>query len=191
MLLLSLALVGCGASNSRYYTFPNVKDSDMTRLGRVNGVIVVGPITLNEEIDRPQLVIRRSPTQVEIKERDFWAGSLQQEIQQQVIGSLSKFLDSDKVVPFPWLGAEGATYRVSLEVMDMTATPGGEAELALTWSIYNERTRKQIKLQTLDYRAMVPADADLDVIVRIYSQLQQRAVRDLAQRLVQLVGHRR
>jgi uncharacterized protein len=188
MLLLAALLAGCGGS-TRYYTFPNVREDGKEPLGRVQGVVVVGPINLNPDIDRPQLVVRRSPTQLEIRERDLWAGSLQQEIQRQTIDGLGRLLHSDKVVPFPWSGSESASYRVSLEVLELSATPGGQARLVLAWSIYHERSRKQLRLETEEYSAPVPADSDLDTIVRLYSGLQQQAVRALARRLGQLVGH--
>ena len=184
-LLLSLLLAACGGpSNTRYYSFPGVRDVDMARVGRMDKVIVVGPITINESIDRPQLMIRRSDAQIEIRENDLWANSLEKEIQQLTIAGLGKLLGSDKVFPFPWTDGKGASYRVSPEVVEMSAMPGSEAILTIAWSIYNEKSDKQLTLPTTHYRAPVSAGADLNAMVIIYQELLLRATRDLARRLI-------
>lgn len=187
VLPITLLLTACGSVNSRYYAFPGVDDVNMAQVGRVKGVIVVGPITINEDIDRPQLMIRRSDTRVEIKENDLWASTLEQEIQKLTIAALGKLLVNDKLVPFPWTGSEQAAYRVSLEVLDMSAMPGNEATLSVSWSIYNEEGRDLVKLPADHYRAPVSAAANLDEIVKIYQGLLLRASRDLAQRLFHMV----
>lgn len=185
IVLSALLLSGCmGGANTRLYGFPMVKDNEMPRLGRARGLIVVGPVSLNEEIDRPQLVIRRSASEVEIRERDQWAGTLEDEVRQLMIDSLRQSLDNQRVVPFPWTGSGSADYRASLEVREMTATPGGEAVLTVAWSIYNERSRKMVKLPADSYRSTVPSGVEPSEIVMIYRGLHMRAARDLAARLL-------
>jgi uncharacterized lipoprotein YmbA len=181
-------MVGCGSVSTRYYSFPDIKTQSIEPVGKIKGVIVVGPIGLRESIDRPQLVVRRSDTQLEVRERDVWASSLQQETQILLIDSLKQLLQNEKIVPFPWTGQEGAHYRLTPDIADMTAQPGEEAVLTLAWSIYNERSGKQHKLPTTSYRAPVKADANLDEMVKIYRSLHLRAARDVAQRLTGTKG---
>jgi uncharacterized lipoprotein YmbA len=189
--LITLLLAGCGSVDTRYYAFPGIQDEDMALVGQVKGVIVVGPITIDEDLDRPQLMIRRSDTRMEIKENDLWANTMEQEIQKLTIAALSKLLANSKLVPFPWTGSEAAAYRVSMEILEMSAMPGNEAVLTVSWSIYNEGTRKLEKLPAANYRAPVSANADLDEIVKIYQGLLLRASRDLAQRLFQMAVKKR
>ncbi len=185
LLIGMLLLLAACTSTLRYYSLPPVDVAGLAPVGHLKGILAVGPVTLAEQIDQPQLVIRRSPTQVEFKERDLWAGPLREAVRQQMIDTLAILLDNKRVVPFPWSGAEVPRYRIAVEVMDMTATPGGQARLSLAWSVYRRHGDKPIKVQTSEYQQPVPEDADLNAMVAIYQVLLQRAIQDMAHYLAQ------
>ena len=178
-------LTACGGTvNTRYYSFPGINPAHMSSIGHYDKIIVVGPITLHEAIDHPQLMIKRSETKTEILENDRWANSLEKEVQKLAISSMSRMLGSSKIMAFPWTGTEQAAYRVSLEIIEMSAMPGKEALLTVSWTIYNENTLDQTKLPATDYRGPVSESAELEEIVKIYQGLHLRSIRDLSKKLL-------
>jgi uncharacterized lipoprotein YmbA len=185
LLAASLLLEGCmGGANTRLYSFPVVRDDEVSALGRTRGLLVVGPVNLAGEIDRPQLVVRRSASELEIRELDQWAGTLEDEVQKLMVGSLSKLLANERVVAFPWTGRDTIAYRLAIDVREMMATPGGEASLVMAGVLYNERSQTEVKWPPRTYRAAVPADAELADIVMIYRSLQLQAAEAFAQQLL-------
>ena len=187
-ILVITLLTACGGTvNTRYYSFPGINPAHMASVGQYDKVIVVGPITLHEAIDHPQLMIKRSETKTEILENDRWANSLEKEVQKLAIDSMSGMLGSSKIMSFPWTGTEQAAYRVSLEIKEMSAMPGKEAVLTVSWTIYNESTLDQAKLPASSYRGPVGKSVELEEIVTIYQGLHLRSIRDLSKQLLQTI----
>jgi uncharacterized lipoprotein YmbA len=182
-------LLGCAGSGlERAYGFSSVREQPAQRLGQMVGLVVVGPVRLNREIDRQQLVVQVTADQAEIRETDQWLGTLDDEIKRLYVERLGQHVQGAKVVAFPWLGTEAVRYRIGLEVLDMKVMPGAQARLRLRWSLYDEQTEKELQQPATEYSAKLSAKADLTEIVRIYQELHSRAALDMAKGLLALVG---
>ncbi|QFY90740.2 membrane integrity-associated transporter subunit PqiC [Magnetovirga frankeli] len=185
-LIQALALTGCMAgANTRFYSFASVRPSEMVPVAaaRRSGVWVVGPVKLYEEIDRPQLVIRRSVSQVEISELDQWAVSLEQGISRLLIEALGTQFPGRQLAAFPWTGREPVALRISPEVRQLSVTPGGEMVLTLVWALYDPKGDRLNRLEPQSYRQAAAADIGPEQLVQGYRELLLQAVRDLAPRL--------
>ncbi len=186
LLLLVLGLSGClGGGSTRFYSFATVRSDEVgsVAVSRRGGVWVVGPVKLYEEIDRPQLVIRRSDSQVEIRELDQWAVSLEQGISRLLIESLGSQFKGQQVAAFPWTGREPVVLRISPEVRQLSVIPGQEMVLTLVWALYDPRGDRLNQLEPVKYRRPAPADISPEQVVQGYRALLLRAVSELAPRL--------
>jgi len=80
LVLLALFLGACGTThNSRYYTLTPVpvgQDRKPDEPGTVPVVLGIGPVTLPDYLDRPQIVLRTSQNELVFSEYSRWAGSL-------------------------------------------------------------------------------------------------------------------
>jgi uncharacterized lipoprotein YmbA len=82
-------LLGCaGGGLERAYGFSTVREQPAQRLGQMVGLVVVGPVRLSREIDRPQLVVQVTADQAEIRETDQWLGTLDDEIKRLYVERL-------------------------------------------------------------------------------------------------------
>lgn len=125
MLSSTLLLSACVSSpNQHFYTlapvseWPNTRTDATTQAGVSAYRVVVGPVSLPDAVDRPQLVIRRSLQTIDIKEERRWAGGLSAEIAQAITTDLSQALPSAMV--FSQVNSTAAqasaNYRISLDV---------------------------------------------------------------------------
>ena len=85
MVLAMLLLAACGTSEpSRLYTLSALPDrSEGAAVARAaTPAVGVGPVTLPQYLDRPQIVERTGPNRLEIAEFDRWAGDLKKNLEQ-------------------------------------------------------------------------------------------------------------
>lgn len=185
LLALVLPLAGCLGSDTRYYSFSAIKAGEVkpVAVAADSGFWVVGPVKLYEEVDRPQLVVRRSDSQVEIRERDLWAGSLEQGIARLLVDGLGYQFPGRQLVNFPWTGRGSVALRISPEIRQLSATPGQEMVLTLVWTLYDPRTDRLRKLEAMSFRRPAPGDISSDQLVLGYRSLFVQAVRALAPHL--------
>lgn len=80
--------------------------------------VVVGPVSLPDAVDRPQIVIRRSLQTIDIKEERRWAGDLSAEIAQAISADLGHILPTAMVYSQvnSTAAQAPANYRISLDV---------------------------------------------------------------------------
>ena len=80
LVLLALILAACGTThNYRYYTLasvPAVPDGRAADAGKVPHILGLGPVTIPDYLDRPQIVLRTSRNELVLSENSRWAGSL-------------------------------------------------------------------------------------------------------------------
>ncbi len=97
--------------------------------------VVVGPVTVPELLNRPQLVTRPAPTRVEALEGAQWAEPLGENIPRVLAENLSVFLGTENVYRFPWDPAGPASVQVAVDVVRFDASPGGTARLEARWTV--------------------------------------------------------
>ena len=101
--LAVLLLAGCGADSKSFYVL--TADGPAPSGGGTG--IGVGPVTLAEYIDRPNLVIAESPNQLAVAENHRWAGDLSASITRVTAANLGRRLNTGNVQTYPWQGDEG------------------------------------------------------------------------------------
>lgn len=88
--------------------------------------VAIGPITLPDLLDRPQLVVRTSDNRVDILETHRWAESLKSEIPRIIAADLGILLKPAHVSTYPQNAGLEADYRVLLDIQrfEMTVEEG-------------------------------------------------------------------
>jgi uncharacterized protein len=161
---------GCASTEpSKFYTLTSIKIQDTIQEHASQAeryTVAVGPITIPDYLDRPQIMTRSSTYEFHIAEFDRWAGSLKEDITRVVAENLSVMLSQDHIHVYPWKWGMTAKYQVLLDLMRFDAIPDGNIFLTAHWSIMdNEGTQKLITLETnirekiqgQDYNAKVAA----------------------------------
>jgi len=123
---------GCASTPSKFYTLSPTAEPG----GAVASYsVAVGPVTVPAMIDRPQMVVNVGPNQVGIDEFNRWASPLPNDMARVVAENLSKILGTPLVSVFPQATADGASYRVLIDVMRFESAPGKSTTLDALWTV--------------------------------------------------------
>lgn len=176
--LLTLA-AGCSSSpTSRFYTLSAGATPPTTKS---NLSVAVGPVTVPEVVDRPQIVVSSGPNQVRLEEFNRWALPLQNSIALVVVENLSALLGTSRVIPSSLTASEDAEYRVVIDVQRFDSAPGKAATLDAVWTVRRTRDGKSETGRTTQ-REAVEGD-DYDALAAGHSRALARLSRDLADAL--------
>lgn len=135
ILCLAVAvLAGCSRSPKVTFYTLNVAATNETPAPPLNSV-AIGPVTLPDLLDRPQLVVRTSTNRVDILETHRWAESLKSEIPRIIAADLGILLKPARVSTYPQSAGLEADYRVLLDIQRFEMTVGEGVGLEALWSV--------------------------------------------------------
>ena len=136
--MLMIMLIGCNTSPKEYFYTLSPKRA-VAKRSDVDSItvssIVVGPITLPEIVDRPQIVTRVGVNQVAIAEQHRWAASLKSEITQVLAENLSELLDNKSVSSYEGSSGARADIQILLDVQRFDATLGETVTIDSLWLV--------------------------------------------------------
>ena len=137
VLTISL-LTGCASSpNESFYTLSAGVPVNVATPANGESAysIAVGPITLPEVVDRPQIVLRASPNEVIIVELHRWAEPLRSEIPRIIADNLTADLNVKRVAAYPQSAGDNADYRVLVDIQRFDSTMGESVTIDALWTV--------------------------------------------------------
>jgi uncharacterized lipoprotein YmbA len=135
-----LLLAGCAASTpTRFYTLSGlVAPPGGAAQGLPHLAIGVGPVTLPEYLNRPQIVTRVGSNRVVLAEFDSWAEPLDGLFARVLTDNLSLLLGTDDVVPLPLRRTIRLDYDVEANVTRFDIDSDGHTVLDARWVVYRD-----------------------------------------------------
>lgn len=135
LLLASVLLSGCFATpHARNYTL-HAEATESHRLAAAPRRIEVVAVRIPEVWDRAQIVLTKSPREVQLSEFHRWAAPLKADLPHVLVQNLVRILDNPKI----WLRADyvGARpdLRVQVSIDRMEAKAGQDFRLDATWAV--------------------------------------------------------
>ena len=164
VLVVAAALVaGCGTTPEPvFYTLG--AEAGPARAGTSSLSIVVGPVTLPDAIDRPQLVISTTGNRVQIEEFHRWAEPLKTEIPRLVAAYLGRQLGTGNTASSSQLAIAEPDYRVVIDVQRFDSRRGDAVVVETLWTVRARsgqvrtgHTRAQERVSDASYDALVAA----------------------------------
>lgn len=159
-------MAGCSQPSKSYYV--------LTSTGPVpsgGGVSLgIGPITVAEYIDRPNLVVQEAPNQLGVSEDHRWAGDLSASIARVMTANLGREMHTGNVRTYPWLRDDEIRYQIILDIRQLHSGEDGYAVIEAGWRVYSlpdrhlKASRTFTDREPLDsdgYQAMVAAQSRL------------------------------
>ena len=133
--LVVAALAGCSSSPPViFYTLTEIPST--TAISKTTAYeILVGPVTLPEMLDRPQLVTRATDTRVNVLEQQRWAAPLKSEVPRILAANLNQLLPEAAVTVEPQPSTGRPLWRVAVEIQRFDAMPGSDVTIEALWSI--------------------------------------------------------
>jgi len=129
---LAAAIHGCASPRTIFYTLDSSAKAAATG---ADYSIVVGPVSVPAEVDRPQFVVRLAPNRVDIDEFHRWASPLQDAIAGVVAENLSAILGTPQVTTSSRPMPAGTRYRILVDVARFESEPGVAAVLDVVWTV--------------------------------------------------------
>lgn len=133
--LLVAALSGCANTpKTSFYTLSVVPAPAEAAPVPVAYRVAVGPVTVPDVVDRPQLVVRVAANQVTLLDQHHWAEPLRSEIPRVIAADLAGLLGGAQVSGYGRGGGD-ADYRVRVDIHDFDSVPGEGVRLDALWSV--------------------------------------------------------
>jgi len=148
LVICCIALAGCATSPpSRFYTL-NPLPGDQQEYNRepgAGGIIVgVGPIEVPAYLDRPQIVTRIDPNELNLAEFHKWAEPLKDSMGRVLVENLANLLGTKTVVAYPWKDALHVNYQIVVEVIRFDGNMGDIAHLVAQWYIFDGEGKNKL-----------------------------------------------
>lgn len=165
LLLVGLLVAGCSGSKSFY-----VLTADGPSPSGSGRAIGVGPISLAEYIDRPNLVIQDGPNLLAVAEDHRWAGDLSASVARVTAANLGRRLNTGNVRVYPWQRDDEINQQVTIDIRQLHSGSDGYAVIEAGWRVYSlpGRTLKASRtfvdrepLEKDGYQPMVAAQSRL------------------------------
>ena len=135
LLALIVALAGCGTTpDPSFYTL-SAGAEPTANTGEVPYSVAVGPVSLPEMVDRPQLVVRVNPNRVLFVEQHRWAEPLRSEIPRVIAENLSRLLSTTRISAYPQSSDNNAEYRVLVDIQRFESAPGESVTVEALWTV--------------------------------------------------------
>jgi len=173
---LGALIAGCVSTpESRFFTLNAtmnhaVESSSMS--------VVVGPVSVPAEVDRPQIVVSTGPNQVRVDDFNRWASPLQSNISRVVADNLVSILGTPRVTVFPQTLSANADYQAAVDVQSFGSALGEAATLDAVWTV---RRIKDGKLQVGRTTVREPAsERGYDALAAAHSRAVARLSQDIA-----------
>jgi uncharacterized lipoprotein YmbA len=162
--LFVLSVVGDSAA-------PEAPDSGL-RLG-------VGPVSLPERLNRPQIVTRVGAHEVTLSEFSRWAEPLDDGFTGVLSENLSRLVPTDRVVVYPWSARTQIDLKVEVEVIHFTGLPNGSVTLAARWRLTRGDGSEILPLQLSSYNESIGVGRT-EALVAAMSRALGNLSRDIA-----------
>lgn len=173
------ASTGCGSSATRFYALSALAPGAGAAGGvaRSGPALGIGPISVPERLNRPEIVTWVNDNMLHLAEFDVWAAPLQDSITRVVAENLSVLLPTDRAAIFPWPSDSPMDYEVRVEIARFDGALGRECALIARWSILR-RADKQTKAGRSSHTE--PAGDTYTTFVAAQSRLVAALSRDIA-----------
>jgi len=189
--ILVLGACAGGSPPTRFYAL-EVAPKGIPAATQSNLSIGLGPLTLPDSLNRPQILVRPEAYRRELAEFDHWAGDLKNNLARILGARLGERLGTQRIFLYPWPRFRHTDLQVQVDVWRFEGRPGGEAELYGSWTLLDGEGQRELSLDAftlrqpvrgLDYRDLVAAMSNLvaqlaDRIAQAVALGRHRADRD-------------
>jgi uncharacterized protein len=173
----ALAAACGGAPKLNYYTLtappapaPATQSSALS--------VFVGPVTVPEGVDRPQMVLRSGPNEVAIDDFHRWAEPLKSAIPRVLADSLMRELGTQRVMTTRQSSSLAFDYRVAVDVQRFDSSFDEGAAIDALWTIRSAKGGEPRTGRTVARESASSRDAQ--AVAAAHSRALDNLARDIA-----------
>ncbi|SPB13518.1 lipoprotein [Caballeronia novacaledonica] len=177
-LFLAVLLAGCASPRASFYHLSADPSLAATSARTNSRPVIVGPVTVPDLVDRPQIVTRNTNNEVALNEYARWGEPLGSSIASAIAGDLTLLLGSDRVAPATRAIADPQAWRVRVDIQQFESVPGDAVTIDAHWSARrfgdeNGPTGRSLVREPV-------SGGDWDALVAAHSRALGRVSRDIA-----------
>jgi hypothetical protein len=166
MLMAVTLLQGCAATpETKLYLLSALEPEAPAAGGDRPMVIGLGPVTLPDYLDRPQIVLRVSENRLAAAEFHRWAEPLTANVVRVLAENLAARFAAGRILLHPWRKDESPDYQVRVEVLRFDAGPDEAVHLIANWSVNGRegaprRAEIAVPAAIHDFEAVVSGESE-------------------------------
>ncbi len=128
-------ITGCASPREHLYTIESIPSdaAQVVAADSAGRTVVVGPVSIPQLVDRPQLVIRTGPSQVDIAEQERWAAPLKESLPRLLASELNKRAPGVRFVEFGSAAINLPSAHLRVEIRRFDVEPGRGATIDAHW----------------------------------------------------------
>ncbi|PWQ97939.1 PqiC family protein [Leucothrix arctica] len=174
LLASTLTLSACssliGGDETRFYSLKAVALSSAEKAPQANPNlrIGIGPVSLTRLLRRPQIVTRKSGTEIAMAEEHQWGGILKEDLTIVMADNFAGLLGTENIEQYPWKLDFKPKYHVRIDIEQLDGQLGGQVTLKARWRLMRGREEIRVVNSVLsapvkgkDYNAYVAAQSDV------------------------------
>jgi uncharacterized lipoprotein YmbA len=112
--------------------------------------IGVGPVSIPDCLDRPQIVTLSGQNEVGIAEFERWPGSFRDEIARVLTENLSTLLPAQRVVSYAWGRRVNLNRQITIDIIRLDGVLGKAVVLKANWAILEQNGTKTALVRRSD-----------------------------------------
>jgi uncharacterized lipoprotein YmbA len=173
---VAVLAAGCASSPSKFYTLNSTAKSDGSPA--LDCSVVVAPVSVPAEVNRPQFTVQVAPNQVAVDEFNRWAAPLNENVARVVAEDLAALLGASRVSTQP-LANFSPDFRVSIEVQRLESVPGKSALVEAVWVVQKSSDKVSQSGHTLVTEPVTGGDT-FDALTAAHSRALAKVSADIA-----------
>ena len=166
----------------QFYTLNSILHGTVAEKRPVRIVVALGPVLIPDIVDKPQILVRTGENQIQLSERNRWAGSLKEDITRVLTENLNLLLENEGVRAMTDEIAINPSFRISVVVNRFDGRPGESVLLNAVWTISDQGAKNEFFVGTSIIRELTVA-SDFKSLVAAHSRALATLSRDIANEL--------
>jgi uncharacterized lipoprotein YmbA len=165
-MMVLVTMVGCASvTPTRYYTL------DMTPSGKVtpSGALHVDRVNLSQALSRKEILIKKSPTEVEYYAADQWVAGLDQLVAQKLNAEFGHAVSSDQTI---------ISLSIDVQAFEQIDTEeGADAYLQIIVDALQNNRERTTFTEVFEIRTTLTSQKPVDVVQALSDGLEEVAVK--------------
>ncbi|MGS2722577.1 PqiC family protein [Porticoccus sp. GXU_MW_L64] len=134
IVFMTLLAAGCSSTPQSHYYLLSSKATSAS--APCDCSIGIGPVTVAEYLNRPQITTRGEPGRLQVEQFHRWGEPLRHNIERALLENLATLTGSSQVVVHPWRQNQRPEHRVAINILSMDRS-ASRATIKVQWQIAN------------------------------------------------------
>ena len=192
LIAVTMIFAGCGSSPDAKFYILNTLDRNTSKpiaaMQNQNVVVKVGPVSIPDMLDQPQIVSRAGTNMLIVDEYNRWSGDFQSDIQRIIGENISILLPTNQVTLNREIVLLPVDFQVIVNIREFDGSLGGGVTLNADWTVARKGKNQSVMAKKsvlqentdgADYQAYVAAQS------RLLEKLSQEIADEIRKQLSQ------